>query len=220
MNVILDFNMDSHLLRFDKEKTFVFIDFETENLCLNFRHNIPWQMAMLKAKGDEKFDERDILIEWDRKLNVSPEAAKITRFSQDKYDKLKKPHDKVFKLMENWLEEADYIVGHNVLGFDLYLILEYYKKMGKDGSHLTDKVIDTYALAKAYKLGSEKPSDASLIEFQYQLMSIRKRGLGGSLKAMGENFDIEHDYSKLHDALVDLELNLKVWNKLKWMLDI
>ena len=177
-------------------------------------------MAMLKAKGDEKFDERDILIEWDRKLNVSPEAAKITRFNQDKYNKLKKPHDKVFKLMENWLEEADYIVGHNVLGFDIYLILEYYKKMGKDGSHLTDKVIDTYALTKAYKLGSEKPSGASLIEFQYQLMSIRKRGLGGSLSAMGKDFEIEHDYSKLHDALVDLELNLKVWNKLKWVLNV
>ena len=122
--------------------------------------------------------------------------------------------------MENWLEEADYIVGHNVLGFDIYLILEYYKKMGKDGSHLTDKVIDTYALAKAYKLGSEKPFGASLIEFQYQLMSIRKRGLGGSLSAMGKDFEIEHDYSKLHDALVDLELNLKVWNKLKWVLNV
>ena len=123
--------MDSHLLRFKDDKLFVFIDFETENLCLNFSNNVPWQMAMLKSKGGEKTDERDIMIEWDRKVNVSAEAAKITRFSYDKYNKLKIPHTEAFEVMEQWLEEADYIVGHNILGFDMYLISEYYKKMGK-----------------------------------------------------------------------------------------
>tara|TARA_R110000765_G_scaffold41666_4_gene88620 strand:+ start:9167 stop:9805 length:639 start_codon:yes stop_codon:yes gene_type:complete len=212
--------MDSHLLRFKDDKLFVFIDFETENLCLNFNNNMPWQMAMLKSKGGKKTDEQDLMIEWDRKIDVSPEAARITGFSYDKYNKLKTPHEEVFKVMEEWLEEADYIVGHNILGFDMYLISEFYKKMGKSAMHLVDKAIDTYCLAKAYKLGSEKPSQASLIEYQYTLLGIRKRGLGGGLGAMGKNFEIDHDYSKLHDALVDLELNLKVWNKLKMQLEI
>jgi|TARA_R110000751_G_scaffold48194_7_gene107538 DNA polymerase III epsilon subunit-like protein len=212
--------MDSHLLRFDKDKTFVFIDFETENLCLNFRQNMPWQMAMIKVRGDSKFDERDIMIKWDRELRVSPEAARITRFSDEKYKSLRKPHEKVFPLMEKWLEEADYIVGHNILGFDIYLILEFYKKMGKNGAHLVDKMIDTFCLSKAYKLGSQKPSEASLIEFQYRCLDIRKKRLGCSLQAIARNFDIEHNYDKLHDALVDLDLNLKVWNKLKWQLEV
>ena len=212
--------MDSHLLRFDKDKTFTFIDFETENLCLNFRHNRPWQMAMLKARGDSKFEEEDLMIEWERELKVSPEAARITRFSDEKYKNRRQSYDTVFKTMEEWLEDADYIVGHNILGFDLYLILEFYKKMGKNGTHLVDKVIDTYCLSKAYKLGSQKPSESSLIEYQYGLLNLHKRGLGGNLKAMGLNFEIKHNYEKLHDALVDLELNLKVWNKLKWQLEI
>jgi len=212
--------MDSHLLRFKDDKLFVFIDFETENLCLNFNNNMPWQMAMLKSKGGKKTDEQDLMIEWDRKIDVSPEAARITGFSYNKYNKLKIPHEEVFKVMEEWLEEADYIVGHNILGFDMYLISEFYKKMGKSAMHLIDKAIDTYCLAKAYKLGSEKPSQASLIEYQYTLLSIRKRGLGGGLGPMGKIFEIDHDYSKLHDALVDLELNLKVWNKLKMQLEI
>ena len=212
--------MDSHLLRFKDDKLFVFIDFETENLCLNFNNNMPWQMAMLKSKGGKKTDEQDLMIEWDRKIDVSPEAARITGFSYDKYNKLKTPHEEVFKGMEEWLEEADYIVGHNILGFDMYLISEFYKKMGKSAMHLIDKAIDTYCLAKAYKLGSEKPSQASLIEYQYTLRGRRKKGLGGGLGAMGKSFEIDHDYSKLHDALVDLELNLKVWNKLKMQLEI
>ena len=74
--------MDSHLLRFKDDKLFVFIDFETENLCLNFSNNVPWQMAMLKSKGGEKTDERDIMIEWDRKVNVSAEAARIVTGKQ------------------------------------------------------------------------------------------------------------------------------------------
>ena len=34
------------------------------------------------------------------------------------------------------------------------------------------------------------------------------------------NYEIDHDYDKLHNALVDLELNLKVWNKLKWEIEL
>ena len=49
--------MDEHLLRFDKEKTLVFIDCETLNLCLNSCHNLPWQISMLKVKGDESVAE-------------------------------------------------------------------------------------------------------------------------------------------------------------------
>ena len=41
--------MDGHLIRFDEDKTFVFIDCETENLCLNSFNNLPWQIAMIKA---------------------------------------------------------------------------------------------------------------------------------------------------------------------------
>ena len=212
--------MDSHLLRFNKDKTFVFIDFETENLCLNFRHNIPWQMAMIKSKGDTKLSEHDFMISWDRPLNISEEAAKITRFDHKKYDQRKQPHDTVFKVMEEWLEDADYIIGHNILGFDAYLISEFYKKMGKSSMHLINKFIDTYCLAKAYKLGLEKPSKQSLIEYQYTMLNVRKRGVGGNLKTLGLKFDIEHDYDKLHDALVDLELNLKIWEKLKWEIEI
>ena len=37
---------------------------------------------------------------------------------------------------------------------------------------------------------------------------------------MGEEFGIEHDYDKLHDALVDLELNIKVWDKIKYQIDL
>jgi len=51
--------MDEDFLRFDKEKEYVFIDCETLNLCLNSCHNLPWQIAMIKAVGDKKIAEKN-----------------------------------------------------------------------------------------------------------------------------------------------------------------
>ena len=50
-------------------------------------------------------------------------------------------------------------------------------------------------------------------------MSKRVKGVKTNLTALGKEYNIDHNYDKLHDALVDLELNLKVWNKLKWKLN-
>ena len=51
--------MDEHLLRFDKDKNYVLIDCETENLCLHSTNNLPWQIGIIKAKGEKKVDEQE-----------------------------------------------------------------------------------------------------------------------------------------------------------------
>ena len=51
------------------------------------------------------------------------------------------------------------------------------------------------------------------------MINIRKKGLRTSLGALGKSNNIQHDYANLHDALVDLELNIKVWDKLKYQID-
>ena len=38
--------------------------------------------------------------------------------------------------------------------------------------------------------------------------------------SLGKEFRIDHDYENLHNALVDLKLNIKVWNELKVISDI
>ena len=65
------------LLRYDTSKTFVFIDCETFNLCLNFCHNLPWQISMLKVQGDDIMASKDFYIKWDTLLKIGEEAARI-----------------------------------------------------------------------------------------------------------------------------------------------
>ncbi len=208
------------LIRYNTDKTFVFIDCETFNLCLNFQHNLPWQISMLKVKGDDVIASKDFYIKWDTHLKIGEEAARITRYSQNTMDRKGLTPEKVYPTIKEWLDEADYVVGHNVLGFDIYLIKGLYEYMGDDYRHLVDKVLDTNCIARGIRLEKPYYKDDSFMEYQYQMIAKPVKGLKTNLAALGKYYDIEHDYDKLHNALVDLELNVKVWNKLKWEIDL
>lgn len=212
--------MDEDFLRFDKGKEYVFIDCETLNLCLNSCHNLPWQIAMIKVAGDKKIAEKDFHIKWDTDLEISADAARITRFSPKTLEEKGLTPEEVFPTIEDWLDNCDHIVGHNILGFDIYLIKDYYKYMGKPYKHLVNKIIDTNSIAKGIKCGAHYKNNESLIEYQYKMTHTRRKGVKTNLTFLGKEFEIKHDYEKLHDALVDLDLNLKVWNKLKWQIEL
>jgi DNA polymerase III epsilon subunit-like protein len=196
--------MDEHLLRYDKSKTFVLIDLETFNLCLNFCHNLPWQIGMIKAKGDFKTDSKNFYINWDTNLKISDDAARITRYDHKKVLKEGLNIKDAFPTIKDWLDHADYIIGHNILGFDIYLIIDLYKSMGCNYDHLINKIIDTNCMARGSKYN----------------IPYKRKDVKSSLTFLGKENNIEHDYEKLHDAINDLDLNLKVWNKLKWQIEI
>jgi DNA polymerase III epsilon subunit-like protein len=213
-------SMDEHLLRYNKNKTFVLIDCETFNLCLNFCHNLPWQIGLVKARGDSKVDSKNYYINWDTNLKISEDAARITRYDHNKVKKLGLKIEEVFPTIKDWLDHADYIIGHNILGFDIYLIKELYQKMGCHWDHLMNKVVDTNCLARGIKYGIPYKSKQDLLEYQYKIYHTRRKDVKSSLSLLGKENGIEHDYERLHDALNDLDLNLKIWNKLKWQVEI
>ena len=81
--------------------------------------------------------------------------------------------------------------------------------------------MDTMCLVRGIKLGVEhKPESETILEYQYKLLHTRKKGLKTNLQAVSKEYGIEHNYEMLHDALVDLELNLKLWNKMVYQLSI
>ena len=220
--------MDSHLIRF-QEKKFLFLDFETFNLNLNCEFNLPWQVAtlLIETKKDDngnlrnyEINRQDLHLEWDTDLKISADARRITGYSETRFKQKFIAQEEAFKVIYELCEKCDYIVGHNVLGFDIFLLRDWYKFHGKPYKHLPFKVIDTLSFGRSLAIDSSfEKSGSSLFEFQMKMLSVRKKGLKTSLGALGKAYGIEHDYAKLHDALVDLELNLKVWNKIKQQID-
>ena len=212
--------MDEHLLRFRKDKKLVFIDCETYNLCLNFCHNVTWQVSMLETDGTKKTDERDYYIKWDTDFKISDDAKRITRYDDNFVQENGKTIEQTVPTIQKWLDKADYVVGHNILGFDIYLIKELYKLHGKDYRPLVPKVIDTNCIARGIKMEIPYRAGEDFTEYQYRIYNTRRKGIRSNLTALGKEFGIDHDYANLHNALVDLDLNLKVWNKLKYSLEL
>tara|TARA_Y100001951_G_C11284665_1_gene267798 strand:- start:229 stop:870 length:642 start_codon:yes stop_codon:yes gene_type:complete len=213
--------MDNHLIRYQNQNN-VFIDLETFNLCLSFHHNRPWQAAMIKTENDKPTGKRDIYVDWwkETDLDISDDAARITKFNKKKVMSKAIPSPEAFVQLSEWLDEADYIIGHNIIGFDVYLIKEWYQYEKKDWSHLAKKFIDTNCIAKAYKMQTLPSEGEDLLEFQYKMYHKRVRGLKTNQTALGKEFKIDFDYDSLHDALNDIELNIEIWKQLKWRIEI
>jgi DNA polymerase III epsilon subunit-like protein len=214
--------MDENWLRFNKKAKIAFIDVETFNLALNFQFNRPWQIAVLKVEGEMVLEEVDVMIKWDDcKFKIGAGAAAVTRFNQERFDSLAISPDEAFQKFWHVLQWADHIIMHNGLRFDIYLLKGFTEYMGEDWSFIMPKIIDTKAVAQGIKLNRPyNPAQDNWMEYQYRMANDFTKGIKTSLTVLGKENGIEHDYANLHNALVDLHLNLKVWNKLKFQLEL
>ena len=95
-----------------------------------------------------------------------------------------------------------------------------YLLKGLRANHLVNKILDTNCLAKGIKYGIPKMPKETPIEYQYKLLHTYRKGIKTNLTALGKDYNIDHDYDNLHNAIVDLDLNLKVWNKIKFQVEI
>ena len=106
------------------------------------------------------------------------------------------------------IKNADHIVGHNVVGFDLYILRAFYQSLNKDWDFFSHKIIDTLALGRAIKLNISIPENADISLFNYKILNKKVKNLKTRLELLGKEYGIDHDYANLHDALCDLELNI------------
>lgn len=212
--------MKDSLLRFKKNQKYMVFDFETCNLNLCSLDNKPWQLGFIICHGNKVVEEHDYLIKWDD-LNISPEAAKITGFNKKKYEKNSVDPSKVLSLMEKYLYDKNIIkLGHNLLGFDVYIHSIFRKALGKnpDYSYL-DNLIDTLCVAKAIHQDIRPPKE-KLLSWQFKLNSLILRGKKSSINALCKYYDLEVDEKKLHDAIYDVKMNFSIFQKQIWDIEI
>jgi len=195
-------------------------DFETCNLNLCDKNNKPWQLGFILCEGAKTLKEFNFLIKWD-KLNISADAAKITGFNRKKYEQESIEPEKVLDFMEQYLYDPNYIkVGHNLLGFDVYIHSIFRKALGKkpDYSYLKN-LVDTLCIAKAIKKDI-KPSKEKLLSWQFKLTSFKEKGMKASITALCKSYGIDFDQSKLHDAIYDVKMNYEIFRRQIWELEL
>ena len=213
--------MTEDLLRFKNNQKYLIFDYETCNLNLGLTATKPWQLGFLVCQGKKIIDKKDFYISWDD-LKVSADAARITGFSKSKYNRLKKDANNVLEEFEKYLFNDEYIIiGHNVLGFDVY-IHNLHRKLLKKPSNYSyiNRVIDTNCIARGLKNDISFSKDSKLIEWQYKLLHHRVRGVKTNLKQLCKDYSIEFDENFLHDALYDVEKTFEVYHKMIWQIEI
>lgn len=196
-----------------QNKTYVFCDVETSSLCLHNIYNLPWQVSLLIARNNKIIDKKNWYIKWDlNEFQMSKDAAAITHYNQDFIDKNGVEANSFIGELDQNLKDCDYVVGHNILGFDIYLINSLYRKLNKKLYNWHPKSIDTLCLAKGMKLENFPKSKEDFNYWQQKMVNTFGKHLRGlSLGALAKDLGIVVDESKLHDASFDLELNFEVF---------
>jgi DNA polymerase III epsilon subunit-like protein len=210
------------LLRFNDKQQYCFFDEETYSLNL-LTDNPPWQHSSILATKNEIIEEQDHFINWGGRFHMSRDAARITGYSEEKVKLIGKDPLEVWNHFEPLLLNDDIILcGHNVLFFDLYIINQWARYLGKRPIYNIHRVLDTNAVARMMKLGI-KPDRAHFIQQQYAMGTLsreKRKGVKTSLGVLAKEFGIQVDDSKLHNSIYDLSINLQVLQKLLWAVEI
>ena len=116
-------------------------------------------------------------IKWDD-LNVSPDAARVTGFDRDYYESVAEDPMVVWKDFEKALYGNNIVLGHNILGYDIYILGVWLRKMGIRISYenFIGELLDTNILAKAIAKGDKNPGN-ELLAWQMRYLHFRERGL-------------------------------------------
>lgn len=213
--------MNRDLLRFNKNQKYIFFDFETCNLNLGSLDNKPWQLGFILVDKGKIVLKRDYWLKWED-LKMSETAAKMTGWTKELYDKKAVDPLKVLNEFESYLYNEDYMnVGHNILGFDIYIHGIYRRCLNKMPDYTyVSRSIDTLCLAKAVKNDIKFDKHDSIINWQYRLNNFLDRKSKKRLIDLCKDYDIAIDSNKLHDAMYDIEQNLEIFKKMIWEVEI
>lgn len=197
-----------------------FVCFDTETESLNLRFSRPWQISWVVFDHSGKvYDKQDRILDIPN-LKVGKGAIEATGFSYEKWNELKENPLAVYEDFRKYLLDEEYgIVFHNGLGFDVYQVRNLLREIGhKDVNNFTylKRCIDTHALAKGQKMGLEVDKE-NFLSWQYKVISEKAR-VKTSVPALLKEFNIDHDPEKLHDALYDVEMDVEIFQKLKFTL--
>jgi DNA polymerase III epsilon subunit-like protein len=213
--------MKENLLRFKNNQNYLFFDFETCCLNLGSTDNKPWQLGFMVINNGKVVKKKDYWIRWSD-LKMSEAAAKMTGWTQVMYDKKAEDAKMILAEFEHYLYDESYInVGHNILGFDIYIHGIFRRCLGKqpDYSYIS-RSIDTLCLAKAIKNEIKISKNDNFFNWQYRLNNMIDRKSKKKLMDLCKDYNIAIDPSKLHDAMYDIEQNYEVFKKMLWEVEI
>lgn len=200
------------------------LDCETRNLSLvprinDWNANKVWQIAWLETSGARILNEFDYYIDVPN-LDLSDVVKTLTHFDPVKYNRLKKPAEDVWPILEKYLYDPQYIiVGQNILHFDQPMLNTLAHQAGTkvDYSRFVERIYDTRAFGMAYKNSLDKPRNCDNL-YLWQHKILNDRSLKGKVSQTALLKDLQLtsvDEGFRHNALTDIKDTFNIFNELK-----
>lgn len=217
-------SIGAELLRFSDRKL-LFFDEETSNVNLQ-QDNLPFQHSFVEAVRGQVLKSHNYYLKWPN-FRISADAARITRFNPAWVENGDDP-EFVLDAWESYALDPQYLlVGHSILGFDVYLWNLWRLALGRPSlwtirPHILLRVLDTHLLARAYKEGwkPDRSSPEAFLAWQYKVQAAHRKGIKTNLTQMCKELGVEIDEGRTHEAAYDLDLNVKVYWKLVNLMEI
>lgn len=212
----------SDLTRYLDRQKCLLVDFES--IGLNLANSLPWELsysvATLRA---DIISSRTDLIRYPN-FRISEEAARINHFNRETYDATAQDPREVWDRFATLLYDPEYrILGHNLLGFDVYMINVLRKHLGMRPDYsFVPRIVDTLALSKAYKrtIVPDVTSPLAFQSWQYRMIDFRlPRGVKVNLGAMCKELGVEFDETLAHGSGYDISRNWLIYKKLVYLME-
>lgn len=212
-----------NLLRYNTNQKYLVFDYETLHLNL-LLENVPWQVSWITFDLKNNYEFHNYYINWGREtLNkISKGAAIATGFDLHKVLREGRDPSEIYDIFSKYIDNTEYkIIGHNLLNFDIYVDKIWAESINRKhrGWDYLDRLIDTNCLAKAIKK-ELKPDLNNFLAWQFKMCNFVEKGLKTNLGLCAKEAGLEVDVRRLHQAQYDIVLNIDIFKKQLWMVEI
>lgn len=155
------------------------------------------------------------------KIDIPEQASNIHGITTERASQMGVDPISAISHLKDRILEADAIISHNGIRFDIPFLLEEMRRLGYSEydigiveRNLEEKTIDTAAVFKAHKLGIERQWYESFYQFCTRILDMKVYGLKYNVAVCCEDLKIDITGITQHRAFGDVTLTEKIYRKL------
>ena len=212
------------LLRYSKDLNLICFDVESTSLNLIFTQ--VWQLGYLIYEDNKLVKTVEDWIKWPGDFEMSKDAARITGWTKEEYERRGQDPVKVLDKFEKYYFNEKYLLlGANIFNFDVPVINSYRRMLGRESVYekYLKRCVCVQSIEKAIELQMELPKigTSEWVSAMFKLSGYRKRGLKTNLAFLAKKHDVTYDENRHHfESSYDCSLVYEIFKKQCWKLEL
>jgi DNA polymerase III epsilon subunit-like protein len=169
------------------------------------------EIGALKVREGQPDEQFTRLINWG--IPVPENITQITGITQEEIDRDGMDPDTAKNDFRAFIVGLP-LVGHNIRNFDLNFLAQFFGMVSEDWDYYLQNYLDTAAMYKAKKLGTDRHWDETFNDFTERVMDTRAYGIKFNVDTACEELQIDKTGLVQHRAMADVILTNKIFKKL------